>query len=356
MSSSTLPTSRTTIDAFLATTLQKFYKGGKMQNAVFNANPFTAKMKSGKRVEYFDGGHAIDVNLMYGRNTTVGSYSRYDRYNISPQDGMTTVFYNWAQYVGTLAIDGFSEWANSGAGRLINLLDEKIEQLTMSFSEVLNDNFLDCHVTADSGATGPGNNGKNTLSLPALVNYTPASGSGKVIAGKDAYTDAYWRNVYKASSAGSFASLKKELSNVINTCARLAGGKRPTMLVSDQTTHELYEASMQEQVRYQSGDTATMGFPALNVKGIPYFYDFMVPDVAGAKNWDESPAKGTIYFLNENFLKCAIGKGRDMRPTKWKESDDQEARLMSYYLYIQLMCSNRAKQGVLGNIDWSIAS
>lgn len=355
MSRSTLPTYRTTIDAFLATTLQKHYKGGKMQNAVMLSTPFLSKMRNGKRVEYIDGGHAIDVNLMYGLNETVGSYARYDRYNIAPQDGMTTVFYRWAQYVGTLSIDGFSEWANSGVGRLIKLVDEKLEQLTMSFSQVLNAHLLDVNVAADSGANGPGNDAKNVLSLPALVNYNPAT-SGKVIAGKDANTDTYWRNIYKASAASTFAGLKKEVSQMINNTSKLTGTGSCDMILGDQTTYELYEASMQEQTRYSAGDNATIGFENLNVKGRPFFWDQMAPDPASGVNYTGTTLKGALYFLNTKYLKFAIGKGRDMRPTKWKESDDQEARLMSYYLYCQLMSSNRATQGVLGNIDWTIAS
>ncbi|NIS17887.1 MAG: phage major capsid protein, partial [candidate division Zixibacteria bacterium] len=59
--------------------------------------------------------------LMYGDNSTVKTHGGYSTLDTTPQDGMTTAFYEWAEVAGTISISRKEQRQNSGEGKLINL-------------------------------------------------------------------------------------------------------------------------------------------------------------------------------------------------------------------------------------------
>lgn len=338
------------IDAFLATTSYNYYKSGIMHDCVSRANVVFDEIRKRGNIKYKDRGYQLDVNLMYGLNNTVQSYSRYGSFAIDPQDGMTTVFYPWAQYAGSVSLDGYSEWANAGKGRIVNLLDEKFEQLQISYAQLMNEHLMDVNVLSD---TTRGNGNKNILSIPALVQADPTASLS--IAGLNQSTATYWRNKYISSAATSMALLKREMIHLINLCKAVAPRTKPSILVSDITLHEDYMQSFDSQVRYKSGENADMIGDVPTVLGVPYYWDDCVPDAAAGVNYDSSSfTDSTLYALNLDHIKLMIGQGRDWVPGPWKSPVDQDARVQTWFLIAQLISSNRAKSGVLHGITQNL--
>jgi len=122
-----------TIDynALLTMTADAYYKSGVIHDGVFKSNPTFAELNKKGLKMIQSGGSKIQVNLMYGKNSTVDSYSRYGLLDTAPQDGFTPAFYDWAQYAGTVSIDGLSEAQNSGTPEIQKLLREKVKQSLM---------------------------------------------------------------------------------------------------------------------------------------------------------------------------------------------------------------------------------
>jgi hypothetical protein len=146
-------------DALLSTTLDAYIGGGSMFDNIFKDSAFLAALRLMDAVQKQNGGERIRVPLMYGDNSTIKSYSGYDTLDTTPQDGMTTAFYEWKEVGGTISISRKEERQNSGEAALISLLQSKIKQAEMTMRETLNTQLL--QGTVSSSAFIPGNDQKD---------------------------------------------------------------------------------------------------------------------------------------------------------------------------------------------------
>jgi len=137
-------TSRTiNYDALLTTTADKIHASGAVQDAISNSNPLVKKLMDSKSIKKKTvGGDQIRVNLMYQHNGTISSYSGYDTIDVTPQDGITTMYVPWAQYGGAVSISGIQKFKNMGKEQIGNLLKEKVVQTTAGWSEKLNRDII----------------------------------------------------------------------------------------------------------------------------------------------------------------------------------------------------------------------
>ena len=76
-----------------------------------------AALRLNDAVVKLNGGERIQVPLMYGTNSTVKSYRGYEQLDTTPQDGMTSAFYEWKEVAGTISISRLEQRQNSGEGR-----------------------------------------------------------------------------------------------------------------------------------------------------------------------------------------------------------------------------------------------
>lgn len=340
-------------DALLSTTLDKYYKSGKMHDAIFNSNPTIAMLRQKGKIQYADGGYQIAVNLMYGQNTTVGTYSGYEVLDVAPQDGMTQAFYPWAQIAGSVSIDGLSEFQNSGVGKIIDLVGEKVEQTTMTLSEKLNEQMLDIEdVTIATGVTG--NGGKNFIGIPLFCHIDPTTSHviGGITCDTDAPVNAWWGNQYLTFGAtDTVVAFRQQMRRIYNLSSKGTGGA-PDVMLFDMYSFEHYMQAVDDKQRYvYKEDRVSQDFGSLYYLNARCFWDAHMPDMSAAANHDGSFADGTIFALNTKFLKFMVGKGKDFKWTKFQKPEDQDARVANCFLYGQLVCSNRRKQGVLFDIE-----
>jgi len=167
--------------------------------------------------------------------------------------------------------------------------------------------------------------------------------------------ESWWRNHVAESAATTYAGLSKEMRKMYNDCSKGTGGT-PDILIADQNTFELYETGMDDKVRYAYTDNASVGFENIKFKGAKLFWDVAVPDAYTGVNFDSgSFAKGSIYFLNSEFLNYCVGKGFDFAPQGFKTPVDQDASTALYLFYGQLIANNLRKHGVLGNIATTLS-
>jgi len=341
----------TTIDAVMATTIDQFYKSGKMHDNIFKSNPTFAALRKGDRIKYGNGGYQINVGVMHGKNSTVGSYAGYEPGDVTAQDGMTQAIYKWAQYMVATSIDGMSEFQNGGMGNLVKLITEKTKQSMSSLSEDLNEDVWD--VANLSGST-TGNSGKNIVSLPMICCVNDDDYPG----GIDPSSYSWWDPQRTDGSAATWAAMLREFHTLYYNCTK-GGGGSPDLLVSDLTTFKHYENAMEDKRMYikaADGD-ATAGFEGIHYRSAKYFWDEHVPDMKTSVNWDSgSFAAGSCFFLNTKFLKLMLGTGKDFKPLGWRAPVNQDARTNLTIVYLQLITSNRRKQGVLHDISTSLAS
>jgi len=319
-------------------------------------------------VQKQDGGERIALPLMYKTNSTVQTHGGYSTIDTTPQDGLTTAFYEWAEIAGSISISRKEERQNSGEGRLINLLKAKIQQAEMTMREKLNGDLLLGTVssetfvqdTAEDGSYGLNPLGyflrKEKATDPTTISVGNISGASyswwrhKVgVLGSNA---ASVSNEDFAINVGTYAALKVALRRMYNYCSRGSGGS-PDLVVADQVTFETYENALDTSVRYMNTRMADMGFDTIKLRGATIIWDEVVPDVYTGT---AAITLGTAFFINTKFYKLVIDSETDIVTTPFVEPENQTAKTAKILFMGNSGVSNMRKLGVCIDISQSITS
>ncbi len=301
-------------DALLSTTLANYR--AQLTDNVFSARPLTYHLMDKGRIRMLNGGTKIVEPLIYGKNSTVASYSGYDSLSLAPQEGISAAEYEWKQYAASIAISGIEEAKNNGEQEIINLLEAKIMQAEESMREGFNAMFF---------SDGTGNSGKNWNGLGNLIE------SGNTVGGINSATagNEYWRS-YEENTAGALTLA--QMATAYNTVS--VGNDHPDMILTTRALFEKYEALLQPQLRYTDTKTADAGFQNLLFKAAPVVYDTAAP-------------AGTMFFINSKYLSLVGHSGKWFQQTEFVRPENLDARYALIMCYGNLTCRNRKKQGKL---------
>ena len=304
----------TEYDALLSTTLANYRD--KLTDNVFTARPLTYFLNEKGRIRMESGGTKIVEQLIYGKNSTVSSYSGYEALSLTPQEGITAAEYDWKQYSASIAISGIEEAKNNGEHAIINLLEAKIMQAEESLREGFNVMFF---------GDGTGNSGKNWNGLGNLVEKDVALGGiNPATAGNE-----FWKS-YEENTAGALTLA--QMATAYNSVS--VGNDHPDMILTSQLLFEKYESLLQPQLRYTDTKTADAGFQNLLFKSAPIMYDVHCN-------------ANTMYFLNSKYIKLVGHSDKWFAQTDFVRPENQDARFALIMCYGNLVVSNRAKQGKL---------
>lgn len=356
-------------DALLSTTLDAYVAGGKMFDNIFKDSAFLAYLRLTDAVKKQDGGHRIALPLMYGDNSTVKTHGGYDVIDTTPQDGMTTAFYEWAEIAGSISISRKEERQNSGEAQLLGLLESKIKQAEMTMREKLNGDLV---LGTVSGTTfvPDSSQGSGTLGVLPLGyflrkdNTTDPTTGGNVgnIAGA---TYDWWRHKTAVVDSGStdtgnsfalsvttYAGLKVALRRMYNFCGRGSGGF-PNAVLFDQVSFETYENALDANQRYTNSKMADLGFDTIKLRGATCMWDEVVPDIDSGT---AAITKGSAFFINTNFYHLVIDSQTDIVTTPFVEPENQTAKTAKILFMGNAAVSNLRKHGVLYAISQSIVA
>jgi len=347
-------------DSLLSTTLMAYRKT--LYDNIFKDSAFLAALRRFNGVTKQNGGERIAMPLMYDDNNTVKSYSNYETLDTTPQDGMTTAFYEWKEIAGTISISRKEERQNAGEGRLIGLLEAKIKQAEMSIRKAINMQLV--LGTISSATFVPGNGAKDLYPLGYFLrkdNTTDPTAGGNVgnIAGA---TYSWWRhktaNLNTTAGTGNsfgfdattFAGLKLGLRRMYNYAGRGSGGY-PNLVLMDQASFETYEQALDVNVRYTDTKMADMGFDTIKLKGATCIWDEYVPNINDGSADPAGATDGTAFFLNTEFYKLIIDSETDIVTTPFVEPENQTAKTAKVLFMGNSAVSNMRKLGVLYGID-----
>ena len=299
-------------DNLLTTTLANYRST--LTDNVFTARPLTYKLMENGRIRMLNGGTKIVEPLIYGQNSTVGSYSGYETLSLTPQEGISAAEFEWKQYAASIAISGIEEAKNNGEQEIINLLEAKIMQAEESMRESFNQMFF---------GDGTGNSGKDWNGLGNLVE------SGNTVGGINSSTYSYWQS--KEENTATALTLA-QMSTMYNNVS--VGNDHPDTLLTTQTLFEKYEALLQPNLRYTDTKTADAGFQNLLFKAAPVMYDVHC-------------TAGVFYFLNSKYITLVGHSNKWFSQTEFIKPEDTDARYALIMCYGNLTVRNRAKQGKL---------
>ena len=291
---------------------------------IMQGTPFLSAMSRFGGVKTEDGGYEIVQPVRMAKNSAVGSFSGYDILDTTPADTETSARYPWAADYATIAISWMEEQKNEGRGRLINLLNQKIDDAADSIRDKLNVQLLQ-----DQPAAGS----KDPFSITEIIDEDASGALNRTDAiGSIAYTNTWWRNKYTAGGAFTIADMNAMWNDVSD------GHDLPTFLLTSSTIYEYYENSQVGQIRYADVNTANAGFQNLMYKSAPIIWD---PQIGLTDD---------IYFINTKYLQLCVKTGADFVTTDFIEPDNQAAKVAKILWMGQLMSTNRRRLGVLHTI------
>lgn len=272
-------------DALLTTTARAMQP--RIHDNITRSNKVVAWLTEHGQFRKQDGGERVKVPLMHALNSTADIYSGYGQLDTTPQDGITSAFFEWSQMAVSIAISRKEERQNSGSSKLLSLLETKTTQAEVSAKELLNNCLVAGRITAsatdgrflarvgrlDSGASGP-------LPLAALIDGTVAR--SVPIGNINGATYSFWRNQMTSSAATTWRGFFAECVTLYNDCSKGAGGS-PDLIIDDQRTWEQYWNGLSNQERYVVTDQKTIdilgGSDMLKFRGAVRVWDEVVPDV-----------------------------------------------------------------------------
>lgn len=303
-------------DEILSTTLKNYVP--RLTDNIFAARPIFYALTNGQTIRRVGGGAKIVVPIIYGKNSTAGSYSGSDTIAVTAQTGISAAEYDWGQYAATVTITGIEEAQNNGEEQIIDLLEGKIFQT----QETIIDN-MNTMLWAD----GAGNGGKDWNGIQNVISGSAIGGINQGGAG-----NGFWAPTQ--TNLGGALSLAG-MGTIYNTIS--VGNDQPTMICTTQTGYESYEALLTSNVRYTDTDVANAGFQNLMFKGAPIVFDANCP-------------ANEMYFLNTKYMQLVAHTDVWFKPTPFVRPTNQDAVFSQILCYGQLTASNRNRQGRLFGI------
>ena len=292
-----IPSWTQSVDQLFTTTWMKRRPKAELQ--AFKKTPLIDWLRKRDRIERVTGYTRCEIPLEYGSNETVRWIGKGSTVPLQDSELATMAYDDWRYVAVSILRYGTDEQKNRGKARLISLVNMKMGAAERALWETFEEVFF----SDGTGSLEP--NG-----MQNLVDVDPTTGS---LHNMNRATYPWFRNQTKTASGAASVYLEKDMRNLFNTCTSYAKAEiNDYVIVTDQTTHELYEDEFDERHRIVTADpsSASLGFTDIRFKGQPMF-------------WSPSAPSGEMRFLNTNYLKLLIDEEYWMDMTEWKSIPNQ---------------------------------
>lgn len=332
-----------------------------MEDTISTANAFLfylmKRSKNGYQI-INDIGDRMAMPLMYELGNA-DSYSGYDVLDVTPADGISMAFFNWAQAAVPISISGLEEKKNRGEEKIISLLEAKVTQAELGLQAFFNQKMLQGAggSSITTAYSSPANGSSFVDPLPFQVQFTVSTSNSPGNINQS--TNAWWQNQTVDFSTGTYAATTyagflKSLRHLRNNCAKGPGGP-PDLHVATQGTAELYEAALAAAHRNPSYQVADIPFDNVAFYGQPLTWDEYMCDFKTG-NTTNPPTYGSWLMLNTKFWGVRVDAETNFATSPFLKPIDQDAKTAHILWLGALGVSNRRKQGIGGGISESIAS
>jgi hypothetical protein len=275
-----------------------------------------------------DGGLSIVLPLEYADNSTYQRYSGYDTLNIQAVDVLTSAEFPWRQAAVNVAASGLELRSNSGDSKFINLAEKKLKNAVKSAANSMSsDIYSDGTLSNQIGG------------LQALV---ADAGTGTV-GGINSSTYSFWQNVVQSAAAplqgGGAVTMSSTTieEQMLNLWIRLTrGADKPDLIVMSDDYYAMYEKSQTSLKRYTAEESGKGGMISLKYKTADVFFD-----TGGGIS------SAHAYFLNTDYLEMVAHEDANWTIMDEMSSINQDAVVIPILFQGNLVCSNRALQGVM---------
>lgn len=285
-------------------------------------NALLRLMKERGNIKTESGGTEIVLPIEYTGNNTYQRFSGYDSLDVSASDVLSAAKYDWSQIALHVTASGRELRMNNSKERIINLVKARIKNaMNTAANNFSIDLYSDGSLTNQVGGLG-------------LMIQTAGTGT---VGGINSTTYTWWRNQFKEmTGTDTYASIKKDMNSVWLACTR--GNDKPDLLISSHDLYIAYETNLQDLQRYADAKMAAAGFESLKYKSAPLVFD---------DNTNFATTAEKMYFVNTKYLYLI-----EHTDARWSQEErrvpvNQDAEVVPIYWMGQLVCSNRALQGVM---------
>ena len=269
---------------------------------------------------------------MYAGNSAQ-YFSGYDVLNTDAVDGITAAFYPFRYAAVPITINFTEEQENRKREAAMSLLEAKTRQSMLTLRDQINSSLY-------SAQTGKAPLGFQDIIADA-PGTTPTTLGGITVSG-----NTWWKNKTEdASGDTSFKTITG--TNFYQGMLRMAslwtavseGNEEPTHVF---TTADIYSSF--EEVFEGTGYQRLSGKDAPGVDGrAPSFRGIPV-------QYDRDCGSGRMYYFNTNYLKMHMQSGMNFSKTPFKENANQLAKVAFITVGLNLVTTNRRRQGVITGI------
>lgn len=306
---------------FIENPLLNYFKGD-LGNAVGVGARGAVKGEQPNRTD--TGGAAIFEPLLYQNNSTVKSYSGGETIDTTLQDGVTNARYEWIQYAGTVGLTGKEKFQNRGKHQVIRLLGLKLDQLQMTFSDIMSQHIWSKVV---------GNNGKDITGIPRHISNTISTGGLSVTD-----LDGQWKSQNVDTVAFSTGNAGIQAMNSLFNQILIQKG-RTSIIFTTPEIYEFYFNSLLNNQRFQNTVVADAGFTNLTFNNVPIVFDSRCPE-------------GEMYYLDSRHITWVIQSGLDfvMSEEGFQRPIQQDLTSAQFLFAGQTTTNDRRRMGTITNV------
>lgn len=350
----------TNLDALFSQSLAAYRK--KLYDNIGASNAWLHEVISKDLYEGQDGGTDIRTPLLYGL-ATADSYDGNDELSVQGVDGVTESVYTWSQCASPISYS--MKEVKQNKQRILNLVETKIKQSEMGLQEWFAQAFM-WGAGVNGGAlytprVSPVNGSVSINPIGQLIDYTPTA--NRSVGNINQSTSTWWQNKAFTSVATTYLNFALEVDHAFNTCALGTGG-RPTLILSDQVSHELFVQSLRVSLRWTGQVDEAYPFENFVYRGAHWVMDDKVPDVAnsiiptlsGGSGQSSSLTNGSMYFINPQFFKLIYEDESDFQMLKdengktFQKPIAGDSRVGHMAWMGNTTVQNRRKNGIMGGI------
>lgn len=294
---------------------------------IFVAVPFYNKLKAAGSIKLNGtGGRYLEIPIEYAKNDTITSLSKGDTISISEVQFLTTAQFEWKFVAGSIVRYYVDDAKNKSKQQHLNWLDAKLNNLRRSMTDKFEEYFF---------GDGTGNGSKDPEGLGNLVDATPTTARTVGNIAQTTYT--WWQNKQKTASGSASVYLVTDMRTLFNNISRGQNTDTPNLIVTDQTSYELYEDEVVEQKQIVNASSGDPEFKSVTFRGQSLIWSGQCPS-------------GYMYMLNTDYIGLEIDPEINFAATEWKTIPNQLDRVMQIVVKCNLITSRRAGLGVLTSI------
>lgn len=292
---------------------------------VSNHNALFRQMKRKGKFKTENGGYEIMCPLEYAENGTYQRYTGYEPLNTEASDVLTSAKFDWRQAAIHVTASGDEIRKNAHSREGMKKLVQARKDVAMKTAA----NQMSIDIYSD---------GSLDNQINGLANLIQTNGQGTV-GGINSATFDFWQNQYHemtGTDAYDKDTIRKGMSQLWLLTTR--GTDTPDTITMSHDFYTVFEAGIEDRARYTEKDSANEGFISLKYKNADVFFD---------DNTNFGTTAEKAYFLNTDYLYLVQHRDASWTMDDEKRPVNMDAVVIPIYWMGNMMCSNRALQGVL---------